>query len=45
MFEAFTENIPPRGTKVTMVLIPEIEKKPAGDEKNSKSAPAQKSGK
>jgi hypothetical protein len=29
MYEAFTENIPPRGTKVTVVLIPEIEKKSA----------------
>ncbi len=27
MFEAFTENIPPKGTKVTLVLVPEIEKK------------------
>jgi hypothetical protein len=27
LFEAFTENIPPRGTKVTIVLAPEIEKK------------------
>ncbi len=26
-FEAFTEHIPPRGTKVTLVLAPEIEKK------------------
>jgi hypothetical protein len=30
MFEAFTENIPPRGTKVTLVLVPEADKKPAG---------------
>ena len=37
MFEAFTENIPPRGTKVTLVLIPEIEKKPAGS-KDAKAA-------
>jgi hypothetical protein len=29
LFEAFTENIPPRGTKVTIVLVPEIEKKGA----------------
>jgi hypothetical protein len=29
MFEAFTENIPPKGTKVMVVLSPEIEK-PAG---------------
>jgi hypothetical protein len=27
LFEAFTENIPQRGTKVTIVLVPEIEKK------------------
>jgi hypothetical protein len=27
LFEAFTENIPPRGTKVTLVLVPELEKK------------------
>lgn len=27
LFEAFTENIPPRGTKVTLVLTPELEKK------------------
>ncbi len=27
MFEAFTENIPPHGTKVILVLTPEIEKK------------------
>jgi hypothetical protein len=27
LFEAFTENIPPRGTKVTLVLVPQIEKK------------------
>jgi hypothetical protein len=45
MFEAFTENIPPRGTKVTLVLIPEIDKKPAGDAKQSKTPPAEKSGK
>jgi hypothetical protein len=29
MFEAFTENIPPRGTKVTLVLVPETDKKSA----------------
>jgi hypothetical protein len=29
MYEAFTENIPPRGTKVTVVLAPQIEKKAA----------------
>ena len=34
-FEAFTEHIPPRGTKVTVVLAPEIEKK-AGGEKGAK---------
>jgi hypothetical protein len=27
LFEAFTENIPPKGTKVTVVLIPELDKK------------------
>jgi hypothetical protein len=27
LFEAFTENIPPKGTKVTLVLVPQIEKK------------------
>ena len=30
LFEAFTENIPPLGTKVTLVLTPELDKKPAG---------------
>jgi hypothetical protein len=30
-FEAFTENIPPRGTKVQLVLMPKLEKK--GDDK------------
>jgi hypothetical protein len=29
LFEAFTENIPPRGTKVTLVLVPQLEKQPA----------------
>jgi hypothetical protein len=43
LFEAFTENIPPKGTKVTVVLSPEIEKKPAG--KSEKVAPAQERGK
>ena len=33
MFEAFTENIPPRGTKVTVVLAPEIEKKAGGEDR------------
>lgn len=35
LFEAFTENIPPRGTKVTVVLVPKIEANPpkAKDEK------------
>ncbi len=28
MFEAFTENIPPRGTRVRMVLTPQLEKAP-----------------
>lgn len=27
LFEAFTENIPPKGTKVTLVLAPQVEKK------------------
>ncbi len=26
LYEAFTENIPPRGTKVTVVLVPKLEK-------------------
>jgi len=26
LFEAFTENIPPRGTKVTLVLVPHLER-------------------
>ncbi len=30
-FEAFTEHIPPRGTKVTLVLAPQIEKKADGE--------------
>jgi hypothetical protein len=29
LFEAFTENIPPRGTKVTIVLVPRLEKSAA----------------
>ena len=36
IYEAFTENIPPRGTKVTVVLAPQIETKP------SESKPADK---
>ncbi len=36
MFEAFTQNIPPRGTKVTLVLTPQIEKQPTAD-KSKKS--------
>ena len=39
LFEAFTENIPPRGTKVTIVLVPEVERKTA-----EKKADAGKSG-
>ena len=34
MFEAFTQNIPPRGTKVTLVLTPQIEKQPTADKSN-----------
>lgn len=37
LFEAFSENIPPRGTKVTLVLVPQIEKKSAGGSKGEKS--------
>jgi hypothetical protein len=29
LFSAFTERIPPRGTKVRLVLIPRLEKKPS----------------
>jgi hypothetical protein len=36
MYEAFTDNIPPRGTKVTLVLIPEIEKKLAEKKSSDK---------
>ncbi len=25
LFEAFTENIPPKGTKITLVLVPRLE--------------------
>jgi hypothetical protein len=32
-YEAFSEHIPPRGTKVTIGLAPEIEKNPAPDKK------------
>lgn len=35
LYEAFTEKIPPRGTKVTLVLIPHLEKEAAG-KKNGK---------
>jgi len=38
LFEAFTENIPPRGTKVTIVLVPEIEKKAADKKAESGKA-------
>ncbi|HZZ27212.1 MAG TPA: YdjY domain-containing protein [Pirellulales bacterium] len=34
LFEAFTENIPPKGTKVTLVLMPQIEKQKSGDKKS-----------
>jgi hypothetical protein len=37
LFEAFTENIPPRGTKVTLVLIPKLEKKTQTNKSNSAS--------
>ncbi len=33
LFSAFTERIPPRGTKVRLVLIPRLENKPAVDSK------------
>jgi hypothetical protein len=35
LFEAFTENIPPKGTKVTLVLMPQIDKSAAN--KNSEN--------
>jgi hypothetical protein len=38
LFEAFTENIPPKGTKIKLVLAPQIEKKSAGNMKTEKSA-------
>lgn len=38
LFEAFTENIPPRGTKVTVVLIPKIEKQDAAAKENKPAA-------
>jgi hypothetical protein len=38
LFEAFTENIPPRGTKVTIVLTPEIEKKEGEKKKDEPPA-------
>src|SRR5690606_21457599 len=37
-FEAFTENIPPRGTKVQLVLAPKLEKK-AAEQKDSSEKP------
>jgi hypothetical protein len=36
LFEAFTENIPPKGTKVTLVMTPEIGKN-AADKKSDGS--------
>ena len=36
LFEAFTENVPPRGTKVTIVLVPEVEKKADGGKSSGK---------
>jgi hypothetical protein len=33
LFEAFSENIPPRGTKVTLALVPHLEKDLKKDEK------------
>jgi hypothetical protein len=44
-FEAFTENIPPRGTKVRLVLIPRLEKektKPPKAEPQKPEKPAAK---
>jgi hypothetical protein len=40
LFEAFTENIPPKGTKVTLVLMPQVEKKAAAKVDEKKSADA-----
>jgi len=37
LFEANTENIPPRGTAVKMVLVPKVEKKKNQDEKEKSS--------
>ena len=37
LFEAFTENIPPKGTKVTLVLAPQFEKKAGGESKTEKA--------
>jgi hypothetical protein len=34
MFEALTENIPPKGTKVTVVMIPQLDKKAAAGKDN-----------
>ncbi len=39
LFEAFTERIPPRGTHVRLVLIPQIPKKPASDEPKESPTP------
>lgn len=41
LYEAFTENIPPRGTKVTLVFIPRLE--PAAGEKREAKATDRKS--
>lgn len=41
LFEAFTENMPEKGTKVRLVLIPKAEEKPTG-EKPAEGKPAEK---
>jgi hypothetical protein len=43
MFEAFTERVPPKGTKVRLVLIPRQEKSPENKEpqKDSKNTGAE----
>jgi hypothetical protein len=38
MFEAFTERVPPKGTKVRLVLIPRLEKKAAEANSNEKTS-------
>ncbi len=40
LFSAFTERIPPRGTKVRLVLIPRLEKKPQEAPKKDAAEPA-----